>query len=89
MLTGHVVPEAHMADTAILAPRSSLLAEPLSPRELEVLRLLAAGASNRQIGDRLVISAGTVKAHLHSIYSKLEVHNRTEAAACARALGLV
>jgi LuxR family maltose regulon positive regulatory protein len=89
MPTGHVVTEAHMADTSILAPPSSLLVEPLSPRELEVVRLLAAGASNREIGARLVISAGTVKAHLHHIYGKLDVHNRTEAAACARALGLV
>lgn len=65
------------------------LAEPLSARELDVLRLLVAGASNREIGQRLVVSAGTVKTHLQSIYGKLDVHNRTEAAARARILGLV
>ena len=79
----------HTLHTAVLAPSSWPLAEPLSARELEVLRLLAAGASNRQIGERLVISAGTVKAHLHHIYGKLDVHNRTEAAAWARAFGLL
>jgi len=85
----HLAVDEHMADTSVLAAQSSPLVEPLSPRELEVLRLLAAGASNREIGARLVISAGTVKAHLHHIYGKLDVHNRTEAAARARALGLL
>ena len=89
MLRGHLVTEEYISDTSVLAPSSAPLVEPLSPRELEVLRLLAAGASNREIGDHLVISAGTVKAHLHRIYSKLDVHNRMEAAARARTLGLL
>ncbi len=63
--------------------------EPLSPRELEVLRLLAAGASNRQIADELVLVTGTVKAHVLSIYRKLDVHNRTQAVARARELKLL
>jgi LuxR family maltose regulon positive regulatory protein len=79
-------PTAHRAVTA---PPPSPLVEPLSERELQVLRLLAAGASNREIGERLVISAGTVKAHLHHIYGKLDVHNRTQAVAWARAFGLL
>jgi LuxR family maltose regulon positive regulatory protein len=72
-----------------LVPGSSSPLEPLSPRELEVLQLLAAGLSNKEIAQTLVIAVGTVKQHLKSIYGKLEVHNRTEAANCARELDLL
>jgi len=65
------------------------LAESLSARELEVLRLLAAGLSNAEVGQKLVIAAGTVKTHTASIYSKLDVDNRTRAVAHARELGLL
>ena len=82
-------PAEHTLHSSGVAPPSSPLVEPLTARELEVLRLLAMGASNREIGDHLVISAGTVKAHLHRIYGKLDVHNRTEAAAWARTFGLL
>ncbi len=64
------------------------LVEPINPRELEVLRLMAAGHPNRQIAEELVISTGTVKTHVHNICGKLGAGNRTEAAARARALGL-
>ena len=60
--------------------------EPLSDRELEVLPLLAAGLSNRQIAERLVISVGTAKTHVHNILQKLEVSGRTKAIARAREL---
>jgi ATP/maltotriose-dependent transcriptional regulator MalT len=63
--------------------------EPLSERELEVLRLLAAGLSNAEVAHELVIAAGTVKTHTASIYSKLDVNNRTRAVARARDLGLL
>jgi DNA-binding NarL/FixJ family response regulator len=52
----------------------------LTPRELEVLAYLTAGTSNREIAKELRISASTVKGHLGSIYAKLHVSNRTEAA---------
>jgi LuxR family maltose regulon positive regulatory protein len=65
------------------------LVEPLSQREMEVLRLLIAGLSNREIAEKLVVSTGTVKTHIHNIYGKLEVHNRTQAATRAKELNLV
>lgn len=55
------------------------LIEPLTPRELEVLRLLAGAASNREIADLLDISSRTVETHLANIYGKLGVRSRTEA----------
>jgi LuxR family maltose regulon positive regulatory protein len=70
-------------------PDQSGLLEPLSERELEVLRLVAAGLSNRQIGEKLIISPGTVKTHLHNICNKMGVRNRTEATSQAKELGLV
>jgi LuxR family transcriptional regulator, maltose regulon positive regulatory protein len=65
------------------------LEEPLSPRELEVLRLVAEGLTNQQIAALLVISVRTVKKHIENIHGKLGVQNRTQAAARARDLGLL
>jgi len=65
------------------------LIEPLSERELDVLRCLAAGLSNREITEKLFISLNTVKTHLKNINDKLNVHNRTQAVACARELGIL
>jgi DNA-binding NarL/FixJ family response regulator len=59
----------------------------LSQRELEVLRWLVAGASNREIGRRLYITESTVKRHVYNIFGKLSVRNRTQAAIKATQLG--
>jgi LuxR family maltose regulon positive regulatory protein len=63
--------------------------EPLSERETEVLQLVAAGLSNREIAQRLFLSVSTIKVHTYNIYSKLGVHSRTQAVAKARALGVL
>jgi LuxR family maltose regulon positive regulatory protein len=65
------------------------LIEPLSERELDVLHLIALGDSNQEIADRLVITLDTVKRHVTHIFEKLGVHNRVQAVARARALGLL
>jgi LuxR family maltose regulon positive regulatory protein len=77
--------------TAEIAPgfRTERLGEPLSERELEVLRLIAAGCSNQEIADRLVLALSTVKWYINAIYSKLQVESRTKAIARARQLHLV
>ena len=63
--------------------------ETLSERELEILRLLAEGHSNQEIGQTLYIGVGTVKWYLTHLYDKLDVSNRTQAVARARELGLL
>jgi LuxR family transcriptional regulator, maltose regulon positive regulatory protein len=88
---------AEQADQASLASKaggpsqSSRLesAEALSERELEVLHLMAVGASNQVIAEQLVITVGTVKSHINHILVKLDAHNRTEAVARARAIGML
>ena len=65
------------------------LVEPLSPREIEVLELIALGKTNKEISAELVVSPGTVKAHTSNIYRKLDVANRTEAVARARELDIL
>jgi LuxR family maltose regulon positive regulatory protein len=65
------------------------LIEPLSQRELEVLRLIAQGLSNDEIGKQLFLALDTVKGHNRRIYDKLQVQRRTEAVARARELGLI
>lgn len=69
-------------------PTASALVLPLSPREREILRLVATGASNKEIADRLCVAEGTVKNHVTSILVKLDVRDRTQAALRARSLGL-
>ncbi|HEX2910899.1 MAG TPA: LuxR C-terminal-related transcriptional regulator [Chloroflexia bacterium] len=68
---------------------ANLLIEPLSERELEVLRLIEEGISNKAIADRLYLSLATVKTHINHLYAKLGVENRVQALAQARALNLI
>jgi LuxR family transcriptional regulator, maltose regulon positive regulatory protein len=65
------------------------MVEPLTRRELEVLRLLAAGTPNRAIAEQLVVTLDTVKSHVTHIFDKLGVTNRTQAVSRARELGLL
>jgi LuxR family maltose regulon positive regulatory protein len=65
------------------------LIEPLSKRELEVLKLLVVGKSNQEIASQLVISLGTVKRHVFNIFGKMNVKSRTECAMRARELHLL
>jgi len=63
--------------------------EPLSEREIEILRLIAQGASNREIAGTLFLAEGTVKNHVTSILGKLEARDRTQAALKAKDCGLI
>ncbi len=65
------------------------LLNPLTDRELDVLRLIAAGLSNQQIADELVIAHGTARQHINRIYGKLDVKSRTQAILKAQELDLV
>jgi LuxR family transcriptional regulator, maltose regulon positive regulatory protein len=81
------------APPPVLSPQAPLtpaaLVEPLSPRELEILRLVGQGLSNREIGERLFLALDTVKGHNRRIFDKLHVQRRTEAIARARELDLL
>ena len=65
------------------------MVEPLTPREQEVLLLLAAGDSNQVIAEKLVITVRTVKKHTSNIYGKLNVSSRTQAVILAQEIGLL
>lgn len=70
-----------------LRPNKSI--ETLTPRELEVLQLMAQGLNNKRIADRLAVNERTIKFHVSTILSKLEVSNRTEAVTSAITRGLI
>ena len=82
-----------VAEFARIAPPARAagagLAEPLSAREIEILRLLSDGLTNRQIAERLCLAEGTVKNHVTDILAKLGARDRTQAALRARELGLI
>jgi DNA-binding NarL/FixJ family response regulator len=90
-VAGLVSIESSLAE-ALAAPRGRIgteIVEPLTPRESEVLQLLAEGFTNRRIGERLAISEHTVKFHVNSILGKLGAQTRGEAIAQAARLGLL
>ncbi len=82
--------DAHKSeDTSSLPPPAQPLIEPLSPRELEILHLMAQGLSNQEMCEQLFLALSTVKGHNRTIFGKLQVQRRTEAVARARELGLL
>lgn len=81
--------EQESGDGLPSAPPAQQLIEPLSERELEVLKLVAEGLTNREIGEQLFLALDTVKGHNRRIFAKLQVERRTEAVARARELGLL
>lgn len=78
-----------MAEGQAQSPDTDALVEALSERELEILQIVAVGASNKEIAVQLFIAEGTVKNHLTNILGKLEVRDRTQAALKAKELGLL
>jgi LuxR family maltose regulon positive regulatory protein len=89
LLTAFPIDETEQAVSSQTQAPGSELVEPLSQRELEVLKLIAQGLSNREISKRLFLALNTIKGHNQKIYSKLQVQSRTEAIARARELGLL
>jgi ATP/maltotriose-dependent transcriptional regulator MalT len=84
-----VLDDYHVIDYSSATLPVADLPEPLTERELEVLRLIASGKSNRRIATELFVSVGTVKTHTNNLYRKLGVHSRTQALARARELQLL
>lgn len=80
---------AHVLAAFSPPPQAAAAAERLSERELEVLRLIAAGLSTPAIAQRLVVAPSTVQTHLKHLYDKLDAHSRTQAVARAREQGLL
>ena len=94
-LAGESVIDAAAATELIvqMAAESELVAratpDPLTPRELEILELVAQGQTNRQIAERLIVAVGTIKVHVEHILGKMGVSDRTQAAVRAVELGMV
>jgi DNA-binding NarL/FixJ family response regulator len=84
-----VIAEFTRVSSMVLSTQVEQLVEPLSERELEIMALIAAGSSNKEIADQLFIAEGTVKNHVTHILGKLGVRDRTQAALKARELGLL
>jgi DNA-binding NarL/FixJ family response regulator len=88
-ITAKVVSEFSKISRPAKKIDNEFMAEPLSPREIEILKIVATGASNREIADKLFISEGTVKNHLSSILNKLGVRDRMQAILKAKEIGII
>jgi LuxR family maltose regulon positive regulatory protein len=86
---GELLEAAGHAPVRITRVKHQDLVEPISSREIEVLRLIAHGLTNREISEELYLSTGTVKRHITNLYGKLGVSSRTDAVQQARKLGLL
>jgi DNA-binding NarL/FixJ family response regulator len=84
-----VVQEFSRVSSLVGGTSSEILPEALSEREIELLRLIASGLSNKEIGETLFITEGTVKNHITHILGKLSVRDRTQAALKAKEIGLI
>lgn len=84
-----VVAEFARLNAAATPSKPPVLVEPLSDRELDILRLLSKGLSNKEIAARLYIAEGTVKNHVTNILGKLDVRDRTQAAIRAKEMGII
>lgn len=80
---------SQVAPPSAASSKPQPLAEPLSERELEILKLIATGASNKEIASQLFIAEGTVKNHVTNILGKMNVRDRTQAALVGKELGLI
>lgn len=87
-VAGKLVGMLNISQPEPLSAGSNSLEHDLTEREVEVLRLIGTGATNREIADRLVVSEGTVKNHVSSILSRLNLRDRTQAALYAHEHGL-
>ncbi len=88
-ITAKVVSEFSKISKPVKKKHEEMIPDPLSPREIEILRIVAQGASNKEIAEHLFISEGTVKNHLSSILSKLGVRDRMQAILKAREYGII
>ncbi len=88
-ITAKVVSEFSKISKPIRKHKDEMIPDPLSPREIEILRVVATGASNKEIAEQLFISEGTVKNHLSSILGKLGVRDRMQAILKAKELGII
>ncbi len=89
-ITTRVLKEfSRLSSMKVSRPKPQPLAEPLTERETEVLRLMASGASNQDIAEKLFIGQGTVKHHVRAIFAKLGARDRVQAILLAQELNLV